>query len=156
VKEDRLVHHHRCCCVERGWTWDGGERKWQRWVELWWRGALAREEVKWRCDCVVGTMTKIEMPFYISGEWKSSCSGRVADDSGADLMFWFRLERGRWRDEVLSKDEADVMSSSWSMGRKCDIARRRGDIGRRRGGTGEGKGRRRRQLGWHKFYWAKK
>jgi hypothetical protein len=48
---------------------------------------------------------------------------------------------------VLSKDEADVMSSSWSMGRKCDIARRRGDIGRRRGGTGEGKGRRRRQLG---------
>jgi hypothetical protein len=34
----RLVRHHDCHCVKERWTW----------VELRWRGALAREEAKWR------------------------------------------------------------------------------------------------------------
>jgi hypothetical protein len=42
-----------------------------------------------------------------------------------------------------------------SIGRKRDTARRHVDVGWR-GGTGEGKGKRRRQLGWRKSYWAKK
>jgi hypothetical protein len=36
---------------------------------------------------------------------------RVADGGGADLMFWFWLERGRRRDEALSENETDAVSS---------------------------------------------
>jgi hypothetical protein len=44
----RLICHYGCHCAEGRWTWDSGERE-RRWrVELRWRGALAREEAKWR------------------------------------------------------------------------------------------------------------
>jgi hypothetical protein len=42
------------------------------------------------------------------------------------------------------------------MGMKRDTTRWRDNIGPRRGNTKDGKGRRRRQLDWHEFYWAKK
>jgi hypothetical protein len=43
-----------------------------------------------------------------------------------------------------------------SMGRKRDMMRQCDDVGRRRGRSEEGKGRRRRHLGWPGFYWTKK
>jgi hypothetical protein len=46
VEDGQLVYHCECCCAEGRWAWDNGEMERQRWVELRWRGALAREDVK--------------------------------------------------------------------------------------------------------------
>jgi hypothetical protein len=55
-------------CAEGRQAWDGGERERRQWVELRWRDALAREEVKWRHGLVVGRVAKLEMTFFISVE----------------------------------------------------------------------------------------
>jgi hypothetical protein len=65
VKEGQLVHHCGCHCVEWWWTWDDGERKWWRQVELRWCGALAREKAKWRRGSVVRKVTKVKKTFIV-------------------------------------------------------------------------------------------
>jgi hypothetical protein len=64
-------------------------------VELRWRGALAREEAKWRCGSVMGRVVKVEIIFFIAvvGE-KSGGLGRVAYGGGVNLILQFRLKRG--------------------------------------------------------------
>jgi hypothetical protein len=39
-------------------------------------------------------VVKVEMIFYSSREWESDDLGRVADDGDANLMLWFRFEKG--------------------------------------------------------------
>jgi hypothetical protein len=44
---------------------------------------------------------------------ESDSPEKVADGGGADSMLPFWLKRGRRRNEVLLKDEAEVVSSFW-------------------------------------------
>jgi hypothetical protein len=88
-------------------------------VELWWRGDLIREEIKWRCDWVMRRVDKVEMIFLYHWRWESGWSRRVADNGGMNSMFQFWLERGgnivvRW-----SGPNELVLAP---MRRKCDTA----------------------------------
>jgi hypothetical protein len=54
-------------CAERWWAWNDGERKRWRRIEFRWHGALAREEVKWRRDWVMGEWSRLRC-FFITME----------------------------------------------------------------------------------------
>jgi hypothetical protein len=153
VKEGRLIRHRGCHCVEGQWTYDRGEREQRRRVELWWRGALAREEAKWRHG---GEWPRLRWSFYISGGWELGGSRRVAcgGDANSMLQFWF--ERGGDMTKHSWKIKRRQRARLGSMGRKCDTVRSCDDVGRSRCSTKEGKGRRRCQLGWRESYWVKK
>jgi hypothetical protein len=69
-------------------------------------------------------------------------SGRVAYGGGADLMLQFWLERGGDRIKRCQKIKRRQRARLSSIGRKCDMVRRRDDIDRRICNTEEGKGRR--------------
>jgi hypothetical protein len=70
----------------------------------------------------------------------------VAGDSGADSMYWFRLERRGDRTKRCRKMKRRQLAHLGFMGRKRDTTQQHGDVGRRRGDTGEEKKSRRRQL----------
>jgi hypothetical protein len=73
--------------------------------------------------------------------------GRVVGGGGIDSMIWFQLEREGDGTKSCQKMKRRQRTDLDSMGRKHEMAQRRGNVDRRRGGTGEGRGRRRRQLG---------
>jgi hypothetical protein len=151
-KKGWLVYYRGCRCAEGRCVWDNGEKKWWRRVELRCFGALAREVAKWRRCWVMGRVVKIEIIFYYSGGWESDDPWRVVGNGGADSMLQFQFKREGDVTKRYRKMKQMHQSHLNSMGRKRDTTRRCGDIGRRRGDAREGKGRRRRQLGWHKFY----
>jgi hypothetical protein len=130
MKEDRPIHHRRCRCTKGRWAWDGGERKQRHRVELWWRGALAREEVKYRRGWVMGEnvqgwdeifITVEDVSRTMQGGWpaavvriqyfdfdsRGETMGRsVADrwSGGSELVLT------SWKDSVTRRD--DVMTST--------------------------------------------
>jgi hypothetical protein len=118
VKEGRLVHHHRCRCVEGRWVWDSGKREQWRWVELWWRGALTRKEVKCRRNWVMWRVAKIEIIFLY--QWRVGV-GRSGEDS-LRQWWWFNASvstrEGRRQNKALPEDEVEVASSSWLNGKE--------------------------------------
>jgi hypothetical protein len=63
----------------------------------------------------------------------------MVDDGGADLMFWFRLERGGDDMKYYRKIKQMQRACLDSIGSKRDTVRWHGDVGRRRGGTEEKK-----------------
>jgi hypothetical protein len=65
----------------------------------------------------------------------------VVGGGGADLMLWFRLNRGGNETKCCQKMKQRQRARLGSMEKKRD------NVGQRRGGTGEGKGRKQRQLG---------
>jgi hypothetical protein len=146
MKECRLVHHCGCHCAEERWALDNGEREQWRWVELWWRGALAREEAKWRCCWVVKRVVKFEITFFIAVE--GGC--RIVRGGWSAVVVWIQYfsfsSRGEMTGQSVAKrwrGGSDLVLAPWE-----GSVRQRGDVGLRRYDTGEGKGRRQHHLGW--------
>jgi hypothetical protein len=100
--------------------------------------------------------SRLRWSFYSSGGWESDDLGRVSCCGDVNSVLWFRLERECDGMKHCQKMKRRQWARFGSIGRKRGMVWRCGDVGRRRGGTGGGKGRRRRQLGWCKSYWAKK
>jgi hypothetical protein len=71
VKEGWLVHHYECRCTEEWCTCNNGERgRWRR-VELRWRDALGREEVKIKTWLSGGESNQIWDDLFIAVEGES-------------------------------------------------------------------------------------
>jgi hypothetical protein len=102
-----------------------------------------------------GEWSRLRWSFYSSGGWESDGPGRMACCGGADSMLRCRLEMGNDRMKLCHKMKWRQRVHLGSMWRNYNTVQQCGDIGWRKGGTGEGKGRRRRQLAWHKSYSAK-
>jgi hypothetical protein len=108
------------------------------------------------------------METWLNGEE----SGQSWDDIFIVMEGGSRAVQGGWLAAVVqiqcfgvgSRGEATERNivERWSRGSKLVFAPLEGsvawhgDVGRRKGDTGEGKERKWRQLGWYKFYWAKK
>jgi hypothetical protein len=126
-----------------GWSSDG--------VVLWLGRRQNGDVVEWW-----GEWSRLRWSFYSSEVWGSSSLGRIVWGSGVDSMLQFWLEKGGDRKKRCRKMMRRQRAHLGSMRRKRDTAWLRDDVDRRRGDTGDGNGRRRRQLGWRKSYWAKK
>jgi hypothetical protein len=74
-------------------VWDNGERERQQQVKLWWCGALAREEVKWR----------MEVRRFEEDSLRRWCG------FNASVSAWDRMQR----DKALPEDEAEAAILSW-------------------------------------------
>jgi hypothetical protein len=99
-----------------------------------------------------GEWPRLRWSFYSSGEWESGSPGRVA-------YHWFNAsvlpQGGGWRDKTLLKDEVEVASSSWLNEKEAWHGAAAWQRQLEERWYQGGKGRRRYQLGWHEFYWAK-
>jgi hypothetical protein len=84
-----------------------------------WCFNLAREEAKWRHGLVMERVTKVEMIFL--KQWRVRV-GRFREGSlrqGCRFNALVLIREGSRWDKVLSKDDAEVTSSSWLNGKEA-------------------------------------
>jgi hypothetical protein len=95
---------------------------------------------------VVGRVAEIRVPFLQQQGAKAGGPIRVADDSDADSILRFWLERGGDGTKHYKNMKRRRRARLGSMGRQRVMVRWRGDIDRRRESIQRGKERRRLQL----------
>jgi hypothetical protein len=105
---------------------------WQRWVELWWRGALARDEAKWRRGWVVERVTKVEMIFL--QQWRV----RVGRSKEGSLRWWCGFNASVSVREGEARGQRVVRR--WSGGSELILTQWKGSVTRRGGMKTSAKG----------------
>jgi hypothetical protein len=88
-------------------------------VELRWPDALAREKKKQRRGWVMWRVVKVEITFLEQWRVWVGLSGERGQRWWCGFNASVSAREWRWRDEALSKDKAEVASSSWLHGKEA-------------------------------------
>jgi hypothetical protein len=131
-----------------------------------WEELNTRPRLWYHARVSSSTGPTIRPMWYIRGKWVFYQIPTIEVESRAirggwatlvvHIMLWFRLERGGNGTKRYRKMKYRQRARLCSMGRKRDMPWWRDDIARRISDTEEGKGRRRRQLGWRESYLTEK
>jgi hypothetical protein len=99
--------------VDRRWTWDDSKRERRRRLKLRWRGALAREKIKWRRDWLMERVIKVKMTFLWQLRVIVERSGEGYQQRWCGFNALILAREGGRRDETLPEDEVEAASSPW-------------------------------------------